>query len=272
MKNDDFGSRMKLYEGIEAKRMLMPLLPICVRVDGQCFHSFTRGCERPFDKTLREMMVETTLYLVEQTGACIGYTQSDEISIILYTDSLKSQVFFDGKIHKLVSIIASKTTAKFLSLVYERMSWKARLLPTFDCRVWTVPNQSEAANYLLWREADATKNSISMASSCYYSHKELEGKSGNERQEMLFSKGVNWNDYPDEFKRGVFVQRRTFLMPFSAEEVNCLPEKHAARLDPDMVVERSMVREVKMPSFRTVTNRVDVVFNGADPIVEHRKE
>jgi len=268
MKNDDFGNRMKLYEGIESNRMLIPLLPVCVRLDGNCFHSFTRGFDRPYDKTLRDMMVDTTRYLVDISGACMGYTQSDEISLVIYSDSMKSQIYFNGRIMKLVSILAAKATAKFLQLVVEKCPHKFDELPVFDCRVWNVPTLIEAANSFLWREMDATKNSISMAAGSCYSHNELNGKSGSEKQEMLWEKGINWNDYPEYFKRGVFIRRVKRLSRFSPEEIEVLPEKHEARFNSNLLIERTVIERVDMPPFRKVTNRVDVVFNGANPIVK----
>jgi len=263
---DDLGDRMKMLEGIEAGRRFLPLLPICVRLDGKCFSSFTRGMKRPFDSVMSDMMVETTKFLVEETNACIGYTQSDEISLILYSDTYKSQVFFDGIIQKLVSVLASLATAKFLTLVMGKMPDKVKELPVFDCRVWTVPNKEEAVASILWREFDSTKNSISMLAQSKFSHKELDGKTGEEKQEMLFSKfGINWNDIEPRFKRGTYIQRKKIVRRFSVEELDKLPPKHAARKNPDLTFERSDVIVVNMPPLSTVVNRVAVIFDGAEP-------
>lgn len=265
---DDLGDRMKSLEGIEAQRRLIPLLPICCRLDGCHFHSFTRGMKRPFDDVMSDMMVETTKFLVEETNACVGYTQSDEISLILYSDSYKKQVYFDGRIHKLVSVLAAKATGKFLSLVMEKMPNKAKLLPTFDCRIWNVPNKEEAVNTILWRELDASKNSVSMLAQSKFSHKELDGKSGSQKQEMLFSKfGINWNNVEARFKRGVYVQRKTTVRSFTADELNDLPPKHEARKNPDLKIERSDVIVVDMPPLAKVVNRIEVIFDGKEPIV-----
>lgn len=256
---------MKLYEGIEAGRCFIPLLPIMARVDGRCFHTFTRGMARPYDETLTQIMTDTALYLVRETNACMGYTQSDEITLAWHSTEMKSQVWFDGRICKMVSQLAAHATLCFYRLVVERMPEYARKLPTFDARVWQVPNRTEGANVFLWREWDATKNSISMAAQSVYSSKELHGKNGSDQQEMLWQKGINWNDYPAKFKRGTFVQRRTVIKPFSAEELEKLPEKHAARSNPDLKVERSEWCTIDMPPFGTVTNREDVIFEGAHP-------
>lgn len=262
---ESLGDRMKLYEGIEADRRFMPLLPTMARVDGRCFHSFTRGMARPYDETLSKMMTDTMLYLVRETNACMGYTQSDEITLAWHSTDIKSQIWFDGRICKMVSQLAANATLCFYRLVCERLPEYADKLPTFDARVWQVPNRTEGANVFLWREWDATKNSISMAAQSVYSDKQLHGKNGADKQEMLWQKGINWNDSPPQFKRGTFAQRRIVVKPFSAEELEKLPPKHAARSNPALTVERSEWRTLEMPPFGAVENREAVIFDGHEP-------
>jgi tRNA(His) 5'-end guanylyltransferase len=262
---DALGDRMKMYEAAEAGRRLMPLLPVMARIDGRAFHSFTRGMERPFDQRLSEAMVETTRQLVRETNACMGYTQSDEISLAWHSPDVKSQLWFDLRLQKMVSQLAAHATLTFYRLMLETMPEFAHRLPTFDARVWQVPNRTEGANVFLWREWDATKNSVSMAAAAYYSHKQLHGKNSADKHELLFQKGVNWNDYPAFFKRGTYVQRVTVRKPFSADELESLPPKHAARTNPELVVERTEYRALDMPPFGTVTNREAVIFEGAEP-------
>lgn len=257
-----------MYEGAEAGRRFMPLIPIVARIDGRSFSSFTRGMVRPYDKTMSDMMIETTKFLVEETNANVGYTQSDEISLAWHSTDHRSQVWFDGRIMKMTSQLAAQATLIFNRLVSERYPQYYNRMASFDARVWQVPNRTEAANMFVWREWDATKNSITMAASHYYSHAELQGKNGAEKQEMLFQKGVNWNDYPAFFKRGTYLQRRTVVKPFSAEEIEKLPEKHAVRVNPSLLVKRSQVVELSLPIITTVINREDVFFSGAEPFVE----
>jgi tRNA(His) guanylyltransferase len=107
-----------------------------------------------------------------------------------------------------------------------------------------------------------------MAASALFSDKELHGKNGYEKQEMLLEKGVNWNDYPTSFKRGIYVQRRTVMKPFNSAELDKLPPKHEARSNPTLTVERSEWRALELPIFTTVTNREAVIFDGATPVVE----
>jgi tRNA(His) 5'-end guanylyltransferase len=264
---DSFGDRMKLYEKEWAGRKFLPLLPVCARLDGKCFSTFTKGLDRPYDKGLSDLMIDCTLHLVEETNARMGYTQSDEISLVWFSDDIKSQIFFDAKIQKMTSVLSSMLTAYFNRHLQWACPSKINDFALFDCRVWQVPNKVEAANTFLWREMDATKNSISMAASHYYSHKKLMNKNGDEKQEMLFQKGVNWNDYPSAFKRGTFVQRKKVCRPFTKVELCRLPSNHDARKNPDLIIERSEVKALEVPPFGKVTNRSEVIFDGADPIL-----
>ena len=257
---DELGDRMKLYERAGGGR-LMPLLPAIARLDGKCFSAFTRGMDRPYDADMSDSMISLTEYLVHETQPLIGYTQSDEITLIWHSDSFKSQIFFDGKIHKMVSILAAMASVKFTQLMITREA-------LFDCRVWNVPNKTEATNALVWREIDATKNSVSMAAREQYSHKELFGKGRADQMDMLMEKGINWNDYPAFFKRGTYIQRRTVKYKMTPESMATLPPKHNARKNPDMEFERSEVRMLDMPPIQKVTNRERVVFDGADPSTE----
>jgi len=264
----NFGDRMKEYERIEVGREFLPLLPVCARLDGKSFSQFTKGLKRPYDQGMVDLMVGTAAYLTQETQARVGYTQSDEISLVWYSPDYKSQIFFNRRIQKMVSVLASMATAYFNAQIPEYLPEKQGRLALFDCRCWQIPTLEEAANTLLWRELDATKNSISAAARCYYSHKALMHKKGSEMQEMLWEKGVNWNDYPAFFKRGTFIQKQKAFRKFSQDEIQKLPKNHQARTNPELEVERSVFRQLEMPPFSKVKNRVEVVFSGAEPIFE----
>lgn len=263
---DELGDRMKEYETAEAGRRLLGKLPVLARIDGKCFSSFTRGLRRPYDTRLSCLMIETTRALVKDSGAIAGYTQSDEISLLFYSEDPKSQIFLDRRIQKMASILASMATGAFNAMLPQRIPERVGRTALFDCRVWAVPTKEEAANTFLWRELDATKNSISMAARTVYSHKQLFGKSGSEMQEMLFQKGINWDDYPAFFKRGTFILRREVERRFSTEEMEKLPPLHEARRNPSLVVRRSDVVEADMMPFRRVANRVGVLFDNEAPL------
>jgi tRNA(His) guanylyltransferase len=273
MEHTDLGDRIKSYENLEAGRRLLPLLPIVARMDGRNFHTFTKDLQRPYDERFSRLMVEVTTQLVRETNARVGYTQSDEISLILYSESHDAQVYFDGRIHKMVSQLAAQTSAIFNFLLPNYLPEKAAArhverLPTFDARLFTVPNLAEATNAILWREQDATKNSISMAARAYYSHNELLNKSGSEMQEMLFLKGVNWNNYPDFFKRGSYVQRKIVKQKFTVEELDALPPKHNARQDPNLEFERVEISLALLPPLAKVMNRERVLFYAEAPLLQ----
>lgn len=260
---DKMGDRLKMFEGIEAGRILIPNLPICVRVDGRAFHTFTRGMNRPYDERMSKAMIETMKYLVKKTDACIGYVQSDEISLVL---SDTKDPLFGGRVQKLTSIIAAMATAKFNDEIHK--SFPDKPLAEFDCRVWNVPNRTEAANTILWREFDATKNSISMAARSVYSDNQLLNKNSSDKQEMLWQKGINWDKYPVFFKRGTYARRVVIERKLTPDELKDLPEHHEARKNPDMVFTRSEIKEIEMPIFSTVENREAVIFDGAEPKVK----
>ena len=264
--NDSFGDRMKMYEGIEAGRRFMPLLPIVARIDGRAFSKFTRGFAKPFDQRMSDAMIATTKHLVKHTNALMGYTQSDEISLVWLSNDIKELVWFDGRISKMISQLSAQATLMFYREVVDRMPEYADRLPTFDARCWQVPNKEEAVNALLWREQDATRNSIQMAGHTYFSAKQLHKKSTSDIQDMLHAEhGINWNNYPAFFKRGVFIQRSTVTGPLSLQELENLPPRHHARTNPDLQKERKVISTIEMPPFGKVLNRVEVVFEGAYP-------
>lgn len=268
---EPLGDRMKAYEAHETQRRFLPGLPIYARIDGRGFTSFTRGMGRPFDPRMVRAMVETAVRLVEETNAAIGYTQSDKISLVWHPEGEGG--YFSGKIQKTVSVLAAFATAAFTRALAasddaEFAAYAARM-PHFDARAIHMPNRVEAANMILWRTMDATKNAVSMAARHHFPHERLQGHTSGEMQELLFGEaGVNFNDYPAAFKQGTFVRRETVLRAFTAEELERIPAAH--RPPADAPVERATVRETAMPVFSKVTNRVPVIFEGAAPLMSER--
>lgn len=246
MKEKTLGDRMKRYEMEEAGRRLMLNLPIMARLDGRAFHSFTRGLDRPFDSNLANCMVRTTCRLVDEFNATLGYTQSDEISLFWANANTESEMAFDGRYHKLVSLLASYATRQFGRAIDEYLPSKSHLDPQFDCRVWQVPNMMEVYNSFLWREDDATRNSLQMAAQSFYSHKELHRKNSPELHDMLHAKGVNWNNYPTYFKRGTYARRMNYETTLTPEQLSRIPVKRR----PTGPVVRSAVFPLAAPSLR----------------------
>lgn len=239
---DPLGTRMKAQYEVRSQTHLPRRTTTVIRLDGKAFHSYTRGLERPFDQGLMDDMDETARRLCYQIqGAKIAYVQSDEISIILTDfDDITTEAWFDGNVQKMTSISAAMAAAEFnrlrlirtvdgfedirkrhdefpgrkdwASIVYDPTPIFEGKLAYFDSRVFTIPDPTEVENYLIWRQQDATRNSIQMAAQSMFSHKVLHGVNTSALQEKMWSeKGVNWNDYPDGFKRGRCVVRIEYV-------------------------------------------------------------
>lgn len=265
----DLSDRMKLYEDIGAGQMLVPNLPVMVRVDGKTFHTWTRGLDRPYDERLQALFDEVTKFLIDASDAVVGYTQSDEITLVLWNHAKpESQILFNGRSAKLTSVLASMATAKFNALVPEYLPDKAGKMACFDCRVWNVPSEEEAVNCILWREQDATRNSIQSAAYALYSQKQLHKKDTSEMQEMIWQKGINWNDYPARFKRGGYFKRRRIERVFTGDEMARLPPQHEARKNPQLLITRHVIEAMDLPPITKVVNRVEVIFHDVPPVVE----
>ena len=229
MDKTTLGDRMKNnYENI-TRYYLTRRMPVIIRVDGRSFHTFTKGFKKPFDDVLVKTMQDTMKYLCENVQGCVlGYTQSDEISLVL-TDyaELTTDAWFGNNLQKMCSVSASMATLTFNKAfndnivkyidnnldadcgVTKDLTEYIKILinarnkgAMFDSRVFTIPKE-EVCNALIWRQQDATRNSIQSVGQANFSQKELHGKSCNNIQDMLMlQKGINWNDYSTTLKRG----------------------------------------------------------------------
>lgn len=262
---DNLGDKLKALEQIEAGRKTMKDLPLMARLDGRSFSKFTKGLKRPYDGRMSDLMVDTTKYLVEQTQACSGYCQSDEITLCWYFPyESTSEYMFDGKYQKLNSTLAAMASV-FFNKNLDRIPEKADQLPTFDCRVWCVPTVREVYLNFLWREQDATKNSISMAAHHYFYNADLYKKTGAEKIDMMFDIGLNWNDYPAFFKRGTYVQRKNFEVTLDEATLAKIPE---GKRPLNNLVTRSRVVALDMPVLSTIANASDVLIFGDEIILK----
>jgi tRNA(His) 5'-end guanylyltransferase len=203
-------------------------MPVIIRLDGKAFHTFTKGFDKPYDMILHDAMNQTMKYLCENIQGCkLGYTQSDEITLLLTDyDTLDTDAWFDYSVQKMCSVAASMATLKFNQVINEYFWRNQNILSNpfrcteqhenctavlknklfkamFDSRCFNIPKE-EVTNCFIWRQQDATRNAIQMLGQCNFPHKELQGKSCNDIQDMLMTqKGINFNDMPTEFKRGV---------------------------------------------------------------------
>lgn len=242
--HDELGIRMKEYYENIPKTKLMRRTPVAIRVDGKAFHTFTKGFNKPFDEVLVKTMQETMKYMCENIHGCVlGYTQSDEITLILVDyKKFNSAAWFDYEVQKMDSIAASMATLEFnrrflnnmLDYVYynkwdfstqEGRDEYKRIFGAhnkayekgamFDARVFNIPKE-EVTNLIYWRQLDATRNSIQMVGQVNFSHTELENKTCNMIQDMLMTqKGINWNDYPTHLKRGSCCVKERYFIPDS---------------------------------------------------------
>lgn len=224
MDNSNLAVRMKTFYEQIPKTKLMRRCPVVIRCDGRSFHTFTKKFQKPFDEVLIKTMQETMKYLCENIQGCVlGYTQSDEITLILVDyKKFTSSAFFDYEVQKICSITASMATMafnkffeknikefsesnecrgldiKYLDIYREALNKGAM----FDARCFNIPKE-EVTNLVYWRQLDATRNSIQMVGQANFSHKELQNKSCNDIQDMLMTqKGINWNNLPTYQKRG----------------------------------------------------------------------
>lgn len=242
--SDSLGDRMKTHEKIS--RVYLPRrLPVIIRVDGRAFHTFTRGFQRPFDEVLAQSMWETAKALCKEiSGAKLAYTQSDEISVLVTNnDTLDTQPWFDNNLQKLVSISASIATLGFNKAFKDVFSaflrdedtkgegddfdiihtyFNSMMKAQFDARAFVLP-PDEVCNYFIWRQQDAVRNSIQMVAQSLYSHKELQHKNQAALQDMLMEKGVNWNDYPTPYKRGVCLVKKQKIVSIGADLSGAVP-------------------------------------------------
>ena len=269
-KGTGLGDRIKGYEARETKRSFIPGIPVVVRLDGKRFSKFTKNMEKPFDPDFTELMVQTTAYLVEQTNARIGYTQSDEITLIYLQDKPKSEIYLNGRVQKMTSILASMATGYFNDCRETALRRDPETIAMFDCRAFQVPSKDEAANVLIWRELDASRNSISMLANHYFSHKELQNKNVSQMHELLIGyHQVNWNDLKVAWKRGTYVRREVYEAELTEVEVAKILEMSNGRATfPEGKFARHRIIEVDMPQLTKVINRVAVIFDAEKPIVE----
>ncbi len=195
------GNRIKRYERAY-DHALTPRSCLLVRVDGRAFHTYTRGCVRPFDPGIMDVMVYATQRTAEDMqGFKLAYVQSDEATFLLTDfDTFETQGWFGYRLNKVVSIAASLFTAWF-----GREHDNGRVA-TFDARAFVVP-ADDAPNVFIWRQRDWERNSIQMLAQAHFSHRELQGKGHAELHELLHAKGLNWADLSDREKNGTFVLR-----------------------------------------------------------------
>jgi len=281
------GDRMKSYEK-DSEKVYSKKDNIVVRIDGHKFSEFTSEFKKPFDDVFGISMINATKDLVERFECSLGYTQSDEITLIIPSIDVmdrstrkslsKKEKYNDlklenwthilgGREQKLVSLISSAITIRFnfhlekeLLKVkgeedYVKKITKKLWTAEFDVRIFPVPNKEELLNSILWRCRDAEKNSVSNTAIKSISHKSLLLKNSDERIEMLKELGIDWNKTPGMYKYGTTIKREIFSM--NMEDIKGVPEKYRT----DTKVYRTRMKELYMKwsfsdeNLKLITNR-----------------
>ncbi len=208
---------MSAYEAA-SKLCLTKRLPVIIRVDGRAFHTYTRGCTKPFDITITDVMINVAMELCKQVqGAQMAYTQSDEVSVLVHSyKNLRTDPWYGNQVQKMVSVAAGIASSTFTSralTAWEEGVWtgKRGIGPAvFDARAFVLP-ENDVCNYFIWRQKDAVKNSMQALAQSLFSSKELHGKCFESMREMCLSKGKDWNVLETGYKRGVAVRRVTHI-------------------------------------------------------------
>lgn len=225
MFSDNLGDRMKNhYENIPKTRLIQEV-PVIIRIDGKAFHTFTKKFQKPFDDVLVLTMQQTTANLCKSIQGCVfGYTQSDEISLVLTKPTINSSVWFEYEVQKLCSVAASMATLYFMQSFFTNMKMFAnssadkdfivKMLDIyesaynkgamFDARCFNIP-ESEVVNCIFWRQIDAKRNSVQMLGRSIFSHKELDKKSSTDIMNMCKEKGNDWEALSNHLKWGTAV-------------------------------------------------------------------
>lgn len=199
---DELDRRMRVFEMAHDHRVL-PGIQMVARIDGRDFTRLTKetlAFERPYDEHFRDQMLATAEHLMTcGFNVLYGYTQSDEISLLFHP----AETAFDRKLRKFNSILAGEASARFSLLV--------GVVASFDCRISQLPRDDLVVDYFRWRQEDAHRNALN--GYCYWTlrdtgisaravHAQLAGLSVAQKNELLFSHGINFNNLPAWQRRG----------------------------------------------------------------------
>lgn len=251
MFKEPLGDRMRRYENV-TRNYLVRRVPVIIRLDGKSFHTFTSGLKKPFDPILVSAMQNTMKLLCENIQGCVlGYTQSDEITLVV-TDyaTFDTMPWLNYSIRKMVSISASMTTLYFNRAFrsearkysldfhtsnrvddYAERDYIERVesitnSALFDSRAFNIPREEEVCNNLIWRQKDAIRNSIQMVGRAHFSHTELDRKSCDNIKSMLLEKhGIDWDNIPIHLQRGSCCIRVEIEKEYTPDVYQMLLEK-----------------------------------------------
>lgn len=226
MKKDSLGDRMKENYEDRYRIGLTRRMPVIIRLDGKAFHTFTKGCQKPFDDTIIYAMQDTTEYLVKNIQGCkVGYVQSDEISLLITDfDTLETDAWFDYNLQKMCSVSAAMAAVEFC-FTYGKLNDGKFKRAHFDSRVFNMPKE-EVVNYFRWRYMDWKRNSVSMLAQSLFSHKELQGKNTEQMKAMCASVGSDYDELDGIYQNGTLFYQGCKLENFDLKHESWVKNFH----------------------------------------------
>ena len=230
MRFDNLKDRMEYLKNLVDYR-LVPNSYVIAHVDGRSFSKkIKKRFERPFDDDFMKMMDETAKYLCREICGCkMAYVQSDEMSLILTDfDTLETSSFFEYRLCKLQSIIASLATCKFNQQYYKYEFAKINKIDEvlsdknlfqFDCKCFNVFSYNDAFAWLKYRQNDCIRNSKGQTAQTYLPHKDLVGVKADDQIQLLKElKGIDWHSFDDSKEYGRIIHKE--LVEFKHNDVN----------------------------------------------------
>ncbi|GAM20305.1 hypothetical protein SAMD00019534_034800, partial [Acytostelium subglobosum LB1] len=199
LNNDKLGDRMKNLETSMNTLQIEGNVPFIIRLDGHGFSKFTKQFNKPWDIRVHNAMIQTAQILMKEFTPSLTYTFSDEITLCFvslpeeeYQKKLtanfnRSQIPFNGKVQKLVSLSAGIASTAFYKAISEQSydadgklgDYIKTSMPHFDARIFVLPSNKEVLDNLVWRSViDCRRNSLSGLAQANFHHKLIMGKDG----------------------------------------------------------------------------------------------
>lgn len=249
-------NRMRYYED-KHKHTVSKYDTFIVRIDGSNFRSVSKRFpstvnneKNPFDKYFVSAMARTASDLIAKFNCQTIYVHSDEISLIFAAvttendpEASKHEHIYGGRVEKIISLIPSYASVRFCHNLAEAINSETNeyvkvsyskvieLLESsnimFDGRLFTVPENYEVSNYLLWRSCnDCYRNCISGYAQAYESHKSLNNLTTKNRIKLLIEKhDINMIQVPQYLLYGTYIKKNenNEFVPFSIK-IRCIDD------------------------------------------------
>lgn len=223
MNPNEFERKMRQGEMFHSLRS-PPNAWTVLRVDGRSFSRYTESrFEKPFDARFRDLMLTAAKALMEELNALYGYTESDEISLLLP----RNWSLFDREVEKAVSVSAGVASSAFSVAAGEPVH--------FDARIWVGSTDVDVIDYFRWRQSDATRCCMNgwvywtlrnEGASVQDATRAMERQSVGWKNETLFDKGINFNELPLWQRRGIGLRWESIELqgenPLTGEKVPAL--------------------------------------------------